>query len=66
MRPSVVVLSAVACAGLVLLVAWWFRMSLSQAAILAPVIVVSFGAGAAVVVLWTRVALETIRRKRAS
>jgi len=39
-------------------------MSLSRAAILAPVIVVSFGALAGLIVLWTRVALDPILRRR--
>jgi len=39
-------------------------MSLSRAAILAPVIVASFGALAGLIVLWTRVALDPILRRR--
>ena len=64
MRLRLVLGSAVVAIALVLLVAWWFEMSLERAALLAPVIVVSFGAAAGVAVLWTRVALETVRRRR--
>jgi len=39
-------------------------MSLERAAVLAPVIVVAFGAAAAVVVLWAKVGWESLRRHR--
>jgi hypothetical protein len=61
-RPPLLLLSAVASAGLVLLVSWWFEMPLSRAAVLAPVIVVAFGAAAGLLVLWSRVVVESIRR----
>jgi hypothetical protein len=64
MRFSLLLASAVASVGLVLLASWAFDMSFERAAILAPVIVVSFGAAAALVVLWTRIALEPLRRRR--
>ena len=66
MRARLIVVSAIVAIGLVSLVSWWFEMSLERAAVLAPVIVVAFGAAAGVAVLWTRVALETVRRRRAS
>ena len=66
MSPRLIAVSALVAIGLVLLVSWWFEMSLERAALLAPVIVVAFGAAAGVVLLWTRVALETVRRRRAS
>jgi hypothetical protein len=50
--------------GLVLLVVWVFEVSLERAAVLAPVIVVAFGAAAGVVVLWTKVGWEALRRHR--
>ena len=56
--------ASVAVAALVLLAAWLFRWPLEQAALLAPVIVVAVGAAAGLVVLWSRVALETLRRRR--
>ena len=64
MRPPAVLLAGLVASGLVLLVAWWFEMSLSQAALLAPVIVVAFGAAAGLVVLWTRVIVDSVRRRR--
>ena len=64
MRAPLVAASCAACVGLVFLVSWWFDMSLGRAFILAPVIVVSFGALAALIVLWTRVALDPILRRR--
>jgi hypothetical protein len=51
-------------AGLVLAVVWVFEMSLSRAALLAPVIVVAVGAGAGVIVLWAKVGWEALRRRR--
>jgi hypothetical protein len=51
-------------AGLVLAVVWVFAISLSRAALLAPVIVVAVGAGAGVVVLWAKVGWEALRRRR--
>jgi hypothetical protein len=50
--------------GLVLLVVWLFDVSLERAAVLAPVIVVAFGAAAALVVLWAKVGWESLRRRR--
>jgi high-affinity Fe2+/Pb2+ permease len=64
MSPKVVVGSAVACAAVIGLTAFIFELSLERAAVLAPVIVVAVGAGLAVVVLWTRVAVESLRRQR--
>ena len=51
-------------AALVLLVVWLFEVSLERAAVLAPVIVVAFGAAAGVVVLWAKVGWEELRRRR--
>ena len=64
MRVSHVAASAAACAALVLLTAWLFRMSLERALVLAPVIVVSVGAAAFIFLLWTKVAVESLRRQR--
>lgn len=50
--------------ALVLLVVWAFELSLERAAVLAPVIVVAFGAAAAVVVLWAKVGWESLQRRR--
>jgi hypothetical protein len=55
--------SGLVTAGLVLAVVWIFEISLSRAAVLAPVIVVAVGAGAGVVVLWAKVGWEALRRQ---
>jgi hypothetical protein len=62
--PRLVVGSALACAAVVGLTAFVFELSLERAAVLAPVIVVATGAALALVVLWTRVAFESLRRLR--
>ena len=54
--------SGLVTALLVLLVVWAFEVSLERAAVLAPVIVVAFGAAAAVVVLWAKVGWEALKR----
>ncbi len=54
--------SGVVTAGLVLLVVWLFELPLERAAVLAPVLVVVFGAAAGLVVLWTRAGWESLRR----
>jgi hypothetical protein len=56
------IVSGFVTAGLVLAVVWVFQMSLSRAALLAPVIVVCAGAAAGVVVLWAKVGWEALRR----
>jgi hypothetical protein len=58
------VASGLVTTALVLLVVWAFEMSLERAAVLAPVIVVAFGAAAGVVVLWAKVGWESLRRRR--
>ena len=52
-----------AVAVLVPLTAWLFRMPLGEAAVAAPIIVVSAGATAAIFLLWTKVLVETLRRQ---
>jgi len=56
--------SGLLAAGLVLLVVWVFELSLDRAAVLAPVLVVVFGAAAGVVVLWAKVGWEALQRRR--
>lgn len=56
--------SGAVTAALVLLVVWMFEVSLERAAVLAPVIVVAFGAAAGVVVLWAKVGWESLQRRR--
>ncbi len=41
-----------------------FELSLERAAVLAPVLVVVFGAAAGLVVLWTKVGWEALRRRQ--
>jgi hypothetical protein len=63
-RVRAVAAAAVACLGLTLLAAWFFEWSFEKAAFLSPVIVVAAGAAAGLVVLWTRVAWESLRKAR--
>ncbi len=64
MSTRALAISAAACSLLVLLTAWLFEMELAKAAILAPVIVLTVGATAAIVVLWSKVAWESLRSQR--
>src|SRR5581483_1539065 len=64
MRARVVLTSLAACAGLTALAAWALDWSFERAVILAPVVVAVAGAAAFLVVLWTRVAWESIRGRR--
>ena len=64
MSTRAAIVSGFVTAGLVLAVVWVFEMSLSRAALLAPVIVVAFGAAAGVLVLWAKVARESLGRSR--
>ena len=64
MRARTVVAATAACLGLTALAAWIFAWSLEKAAFLSPVIVVAAGALAGLVVLWTRVAWESLKRAR--
>jgi type IV secretory pathway VirB3-like protein len=58
------IVSGLVTAALVLAVVWAFEISLSRAALLAPVIVVCVGAAAGVAVLWAKVGWESLRRSR--
>ena len=64
MRVRSLAISAVVCSGLVLLAAWHFEMPLEQAALAAPIIVLGVGAAAFLVVLWTKIVVEALRRSR--
>jgi hypothetical protein len=64
MRVPLLLGSFAVCAGLTALAAWVLDWSFERAAILSPVIVIVVGATAFLVVLWTRIALESIRRRR--
>ena len=61
MTRRALAISAAACTALVLATAWLFAMPLERAAILAPVIVVTLGATAFIVVLWTKIVWDTLR-----
>jgi hypothetical protein len=65
MRPRLrlTLLSLAVCAGLDALAAWLLDWSFERAVILAPVVVAVAGAVAFLVVLWTRVAWESVRRR---
>ena len=57
-------LSGLVTAALVLVAVGVFEFSLERAAILAPVLVVIFGAAAGLVVLWTKVGWEALQRHK--
>jgi hypothetical protein len=54
--------SGLVTAGLVVLAVWVFELPFDRAAVLAPVLVVLAGAAAGLVVLWTRVGWDSLRR----
>jgi amino acid transporter len=56
--------SGLVTAALVLVAVGVFELSLERAAILAPVLVVIFGAATGLVVLWTKVGWEALQRQR--
>jgi len=58
------VLVALACAALPLLAAALLDLSLQRALLLAPLIVAAAGAAVGLVLLWTRVAWESLQRRR--
>ena len=64
MSTKAALISGAVTALLVLLVVYVFEVSIDRAAVLAPVIVVAFGAGAGVVVLWAKVGWEALQRRR--
>ncbi len=64
MSTRAAIVSGLVTAALVLAVVWAFEISLSRAALLAPVIVVCVGAAAGVAVLWAKVGWESLRRSR--
>ena len=61
MRASL--LAGLVVAGLVLLTVWLFDIKLERAAVLAPVLVVVAGAVAGLIVLWTKIGWESLRRR---
>jgi hypothetical protein len=63
-RARNAVLAAVAALALVGLAALIFEPTLEEALLLAPVIVVTAGATAAVLLLWARIVIDALRRQR--
>ena len=64
MRPAALTLAGAAVASLVAATAVLFRMPFDRAVALAPVIVVTAGATVFLGVLWTKIALDSLRRQR--
>ncbi len=64
MSARALAVSAVASVLLVGGAAWLFELTLGRAALLAPVIVGCAGAVAGLAVIWTRAAVESLRRSR--
>ena len=63
-RLRSVVAATAACVGLTALAAWILAWSFEKAALLAPVIVVSAGALVGLLLLWARIAWESLRQAR--
>jgi hypothetical protein len=59
-----IIASSAVCLGLTALVAWLLAWPFERAALLAPVIVASAGAVVGLVVLWTRVAWESLKQAK--
>ena len=64
MSLRAIVLSAAACAVLVVATALVFSISLERAIVLAPLLVAGVGGVAFLVVLWTRIAITQLRGTR--
>jgi hypothetical protein len=64
MRTTAIAVSTGLVIALVGLTSWLFRWSLEEAAVLAPVIVVTAGATAFIVVLWGKIVWESLRGAR--
>ncbi len=64
MRARSLILSAAVVVVLVVLTAVLFRMRLAEAVVAAPIIVASAGALVGLVLLWTKVLVETLRRQK--
>jgi hypothetical protein len=65
MRISLMIAVAIGSLGVVAIAALVFGLSFERAALLAPAIVLCVGAAVALVVIWTKAALEPWRRRRA-
>ena len=65
MRAFLIAGAAVAAVGLTAVAAAWFDLSFERAAVLAPVVVLTAGAAAFLVLLWSKVIWESLRRRPA-
>jgi hypothetical protein len=63
-RPRLVIVLFALCAAVSVPVALLLDLSVERALVLAPVLVLGFAALAAVVLLWTRIAWESLRGLR--
>jgi hypothetical protein len=63
-RPRLLLLWLAACAGFDALLAWLLGWSFGRAVVLLPIVVMVAGAIGFLVVLWTRVAWESVRTNR--
>jgi hypothetical protein len=54
----------VAIVGMVILTAWFMAWPLERAVYLAPIIVIGFAAAIGLVILWGKVAIESLRQSR--
>ena len=64
MRSSLVLLSAAAALAVFGVSVWLLELSVERALLLAPVLVAGAAAIVGLVVLWTRIAYESLRRQR--
>jgi hypothetical protein len=64
MRPRVVIGAVIAAVGAALIGHYALDLTLERAFVLAPLLVVCFGAAIGLLVLWTRVVLDSLRRSR--
>jgi hypothetical protein len=63
-RPRVVLIALAACLALAAITALLLDWSFGKAVILSPVIVLVAGAAGFLLVLWTRILLDTFRGRR--
>ena len=64
MRLRVVLVASAACLGLAAITALLLDWSFGKAVILSPIIVMVAGAAGFLVVLWTRILVDTFRGRR--
>lgn len=64
MTVRALAVSALVCAALIAAATLFMDMSLGDAVLLAPVIVLTVGATIGIVALWVKIALDSLRRQR--